>query len=113
MDNTAVQSVHIRVDKLGSSVGLREGETTEKTGDVAASECPGALPVGPCGSNQFGSSPAGIWWVLGPLVSGLRAVLNLVRGVLPPCGRGRRKDNPRERARLPITIPWLCLLYVA
>ena len=52
MDNTAVQSVHIGVDKLGRSVGSEKVETTENTRDVAASECPGALPVGPFGSNR-------------------------------------------------------------
>eukprot|EP00965_Chrysotila_dentata_P156810 5181383-Pleurochrysis_carterae.AAC.1 len=54
MDNIAVQSVHIRIDKLGRSVGLGEGtETTKKTKDAVANERPGALPVGPCGDNNM------------------------------------------------------------
>eukprot|EP00965_Chrysotila_dentata_P261741 6214357-Pleurochrysis_carterae.AAC.8 len=37
-------------------VRLKEGKTTEKKRDVAASECPGALPVGPCGiSHTYGT----------------------------------------------------------
>eukprot|EP00965_Chrysotila_dentata_P204676 6182488-Pleurochrysis_carterae.AAC.1 len=56
LDNTAVQSVHVRGSKLGSASGVVENESTEKKRDVAANECPGALPVGPCVNLKFPSS---------------------------------------------------------
>eukprot|EP00965_Chrysotila_dentata_P245869 6206819-Pleurochrysis_carterae.AAC.1 len=42
---------------LEVQVGLGASKITEKERDVAVSECPGALPVGPCGTTYIHANP--------------------------------------------------------